>query len=68
MNGKEVNMRRSAVLSRRERELDAAPVRLVSSDLPAFQMRTCAHCGYQTTFRLADPAGWYTCTECGRYA
>jgi hypothetical protein len=62
-----MNMRRSAVLPRRERER-TAPVRLVSSDLPAFQMRTCAHCGYQTTFRLADPAGWYACSECGRYA
>jgi len=61
-------MQRSAVRSKWEREVRAAPVRLVSTDLPAFQMRTCAHCGYQTTFRLADSAGWYVCSECGRYA
>ena len=27
------------------------------SDLPAFQTRTCGHCGRQTTFALQDLAG-----------
>ena len=38
------------------------------SDLPAFQTRTCWHCGRQTTFALQDRAGWYACLACGRYA
>ncbi len=38
------------------------------SDLPAFQTRTCAHCGNLTTFVLQDLAGWYACLACGRYA
>ena len=38
------------------------------SDLPAFQARTCAHCGELTTFALQDRAGWYACLACGRYA
>ncbi len=38
------------------------------SGLPAFQTRTCAHCGRQTTFALQDRAGWYSCSACGRYA
>ena len=38
------------------------------SDLPAFQKRTCVRCGRQTTFELQDPAGWYSCSGCGRYA
>ena len=25
-------------------------------------------CGRHTTFELQDPAGWYSCSECGRYA
>lgn len=38
------------------------------SQLPAFQSRTCAHCGRRATFALRDPAGWYSCSACGRYA
>ena len=38
------------------------------SDLPAFQARTCTHCGDLTTFALHDRAGWYACLACGRYA
>jgi hypothetical protein len=45
-------------LPRRERE----------SDLPPFQMRTCARCGRHTTFQLQDLAGWYSCAQCGRFA
>jgi hypothetical protein len=36
--------------------------------LAPYQMRTCARCGRHTTFVLDDPAGWYACMECGRYA
>ena len=38
------------------------------SELPVSQIRTCTHCGRQATFRLQDSAGWYACSECGRYA
>jgi hypothetical protein len=38
------------------------------SDLPAFQTRTCKHCGDLTTFALQDRAGLYSCLTCGRYA
>ena len=50
--------------------LRAETERLVrqGSDLPAFQTRTCAHCGDLTTFALQDRAGWYACLSCGRYA
>ena len=41
---------------------------LQGSDLPAFQTRTCAHCGRLTTFALQDRAGWYACLACGRHA
>jgi hypothetical protein len=37
-------------------------------ELPAMQTRTCARCGRWTTFALQDPAGWYSCLECGRFA
>ncbi len=37
-------------------------------ELPAYQTRTCAHCGARTTFTLQDRAGWYACSECERYA
>ena len=36
--------------------------------LAPFHTRTCVRCGRHTTFRLDDPAGWYACIECGRYA
>jgi hypothetical protein len=37
--------------------------------LAPHQIRTCARCGRTTTFMLEDAAGgWYSCTECGRYA
>jgi hypothetical protein len=36
--------------------------------LPTRQTRTCVRCGRHTTFVLEDPAGWYACAECGRYA
>jgi ribosomal protein S27AE len=50
--------------------LRARTERLVrqGSDLPAFQTRTCAHCGQLTTFALHDRAGSYACLACGRYA
>ena len=50
--------------------LRAETERLVrqGSDLPAFQTRTCGHCGELTTFALQDRAGWYSCLACGRYA
>ena len=53
-----------------KRELRALAGALVrpGRDLPAFQTRTCARCGAQTTFQLQDPAGWYACLACGRYA
>ena len=53
-----------------EQELRTVSERITGerSDLPAFQTRTCAHCGRQTTFALQDRAGWYTCSACGRYA
>jgi hypothetical protein len=35
---------------------------------PGEEMRTCAHCGRWTLFRL-DPDGvWTTCSSCGRYS
>lgn len=37
-------------------------------ELPAYQTRTCTHCGAHTAFVLQDRAGWYACAECGRYA
>jgi hypothetical protein len=37
-------------------------------ELPAYQTRTCTHCGARTTFALQDRAGWYACEKCGRYA
>ena len=63
-------MKRTLLLTRSERDLRAEPdvVVLRESDLPASQMRTCAHCGSQTTFELQDSAGWYACSECGRFA
>lgn len=56
--------------SESERALRATAEELVvrGSELPAFQRRTCAHCGRQTTFALQDRAGWYACLACGRYA
>ena len=50
--------------------LGAESERLVrqGSELRAIQTRTCAHCGELTTFVLQDPAGWYACLSCGRYA
>lgn len=50
--------------------LRAETERLVrqGGDLPAFQTRTCTHCGDLTTFALQDRAGWYACLTCGRYA
>jgi hypothetical protein len=53
-----------------ERALRAVAEQLVArgSGLPAFQERTCARCGRQTTFALQDRAGWYACLACGRYA
>ena len=47
---------------------DAERIVQQGSDLPAFQTRTCGHCGRQTTFALQDRAGWYACLACGRYA
>ena len=38
------------------------------STLVPYQTRTCVRCGRHTTFVLDDPAGWYACMECGRYA
>ncbi len=38
------------------------------SGLAPYQTRTCVRCGRHTTFVLEDPAGWYACAECGRYA
>lgn len=63
-------MDRTWLLSGSERDLRSVTERLVRRgvDLPAFQTRTCAHCGAQTTFGLQDPAGWYSCLECGHYA
>jgi hypothetical protein len=65
-----MNVLRTPFRSRSGRGLRVAPERLPGrqSDLPAFQMRTCARCGRQTTFQLQDPAGWYSCSQCGRYA
>ena len=62
-------MDRRSLLSGSERDLRSVTDRLMrqGSDLPAFQTRTCAHCGSQTTFALQDTAGWYSCLECGRY-
>lgn len=35
---------------------------------PGHAIRSCAHCGTHTMFRL-DPEGtWYECTRCGQYA
>jgi hypothetical protein len=35
---------------------------------PGFDIRTCAHCGLHTRFRV-DPEGtWACCTACGQYA
>jgi len=54
----------------REREVrEVGPSFRSSRDaLPTRQTRTCARCGRHTTFVLEDPAGWYACIECGRYA
>jgi hypothetical protein len=49
------------------RSTSERPMR-TTPELPAFQTRTCARCGRRTTFALQDPAGWYSCLECGRYA
>jgi len=56
--------------SGQERFIRATAERLVreAPRLPAYQTRTCAHCGARTTFVLQDQAGWYACIECGRYA
>lgn len=35
---------------------------------PGHSIRSCAHCGKHTMFRL-DPEGtWYECTRCGHYS
>lgn len=51
----------------------ASPVVARSNERPGstlvpYQTRTCVRCGRHTTFVLDDPAGWYACMECGRYA
>ena len=52
-----------------ERALPVAAMRDRSrSGLAPYQTRTCVRCGRHTTFVLEDPAGWYACAECGRYA
>jgi transposase len=63
-------MQRTEVLSERERFIRATAERLKreARELPAYQTRTCTHCGVRTTFGLQDRAGWYACLECGRYA
>jgi hypothetical protein len=63
-------MDRTTVRAVSETEVRAAAGRPArpGNDLPAFQTRTCAHCGHQTTFVLQDLAGWYACSACGRYA
>ena len=63
-------MQRTKFLSERERYIRDTAGRLMreARELPAFQTRTCTHCGARTTFALQDPAGWYACVECGRYA
>jgi len=63
-------MQGTTLPSESERALRAVAEQLVvrGSQLPAFQTRTCARCGRQTTFALQDPAGWYSCLGCGRYA
>ena len=57
-------------LSRQEQFIRATAERLMreARQLPAYQTRTCTHCGARTTFTLQDRAGWYACAECGRYA
>ena len=49
--------------------VSAAWLSHLSSTLPRYQTRICAHCGVNTTFVLDDAGGgWYSCIECGRYA
>ena len=57
-------------LSETERFIRATAERLMreARELPLDRTGTCTHCGAQTTFALQDPAGWYACVECGRYA
>ena len=63
-------MQRTKFLTERGRFTRATAERLTheARELPANQTRTCTHCGARTTFTLQDPAGWYACVECGRYA
>ena len=63
-------MQGTTLPSESERALRAVAEQLVvrGNGLPAFQTRTCARCGRQTTFALHDRAGWYVCLACGRYA
>jgi hypothetical protein len=63
-------MQRTRFLSGPEREIREMTERLMreARDLPAYQTRTCTHCGAHTTFVLQDRGGWYACIECGRYA
>ena len=63
-------MQRTKFPSERERDMRVTAARLMreARELPAYQTRTCTHCGARTTFALQDLAGWYACVECGRYA
>jgi hypothetical protein len=63
-------MQRTRFLSESERDIQAMAERSIreARDLPAYQTRTCTHCGAHTTFALQDRGGWYVCMECGRYA
>jgi hypothetical protein len=63
-------MQRTRYLTRPDRDDRTNAERLMRAtrELPAYQTRTCTHCGAQTTFVLQDRAGWYACIECGRYA
>ena len=64
-------MQRTESLSETEqRYIRAVAERLTHEgrEVPAYQTRTCTHCGARTTFALQDLAGWYACVECGRFA
>lgn len=60
---------RTLQLQGRDMRAMAASIKTRREGLPAYETRTCAHCGRTTTFVLEEPSGgWYLCVECGRYS